>query len=153
MGSESSPGRLLHQVVDELAETQPDQLYCIHPVSMKSADNWRSITYQDLAHAVNRIAFWIDQQLGDRAKQKRHVLAYIGTNDVRYAVFILACMKTGNTVRGIRISSHKLESSFNIGIASLHPELSFRIPASARRHRLLSNGRRQQQAATATDVG
>ncbi|OJJ97165.1 hypothetical protein ASPACDRAFT_33107 [Aspergillus aculeatus ATCC 16872] len=74
MGSEASPGRLLHQVVDELAETQPDQLYCIHPVSMNSAENWRSITYQDLAHAVNRIAFWIDQQLGDRAKQKRHQL-------------------------------------------------------------------------------
>ncbi|RAK79580.1 NRPS-like enzyme [Aspergillus fijiensis CBS 313.89] len=110
MGSEASPGRLLHQVVDELAETQPDQLYCIHPVSMKSADNWRSITYQDLAHAVNRIAFWIDQQLGDRAKQKRHVLAYIGTNDVRYAVFILACMKTGNTA--LLLSTRNSHSAF-----------------------------------------
>ncbi|PYH41592.1 NRPS-like enzyme [Aspergillus saccharolyticus JOP 1030-1] len=97
MGSEASPGRLLHQVLDEIAEKEPDQLYCIHPVSMNLDDGWREISYRDLAHAVNRVAFWIDEQLGDSAKKKRHVLAYIGTNDLRYAAFVLACMKTGNT--------------------------------------------------------
>ncbi|PYI21028.1 acetyl-CoA synthetase-like protein [Aspergillus violaceofuscus CBS 115571] len=110
MGSEATPGRLLHQVVDEVAETRPEELFCIHPVSVNSADGWRNISYRDLAYAVNRVAFWIDQQLGDRAKKKRHVLAYIGNNDLRYAAFILACMKTGNTA--LLLSTRNSHSAF-----------------------------------------
>lgn len=97
MGSIVPNGRLLTQVLDDLADRTPYSLYCIHPTTQDGNHDWHNITMQQFARAVDRLAWWIDQKLdGQRGQQ---VLAYIGTNDLRYGAFILACMKTGHAVR------------------------------------------------------
>ncbi|RAH82016.1 NRPS-like enzyme [Aspergillus japonicus CBS 114.51] len=93
MGSNDIAPRLLTQLVDQQAKRQPDCLYCVHPASQDAECEWRPITYQHLSYAVDRVAWWIEAKLQEKEKQ---VLAYIGTNDLRYCAFALACMKTGH---------------------------------------------------------
>ncbi|KAJ5734325.1 NRPS-like enzyme [Penicillium malachiteum] len=87
--------RILSQILDTQAEKSPSSLYCIHGSNDGKSD-WHHITVQEFANAVNRLAWWIDQKTNGERKQQ--VLAYIGTNDLRYGAFILACMKTGHVV-------------------------------------------------------
>ncbi|KGO66718.1 Male sterility, NAD-binding [Penicillium italicum] len=111
MGSILSDSSLLTHLVDKLASDTPDLLYCIHAVNSKSEkDGWRNVTFKLLSQAVDRLSWWIDEKLS--GKHGQHVLAYIGTNDLRYVAFILACMKTGNTAL--------LLSTRNSQLASLH---------------------------------
>ncbi|KAJ5745425.1 NRPS-like enzyme [Penicillium odoratum] len=90
MGSTAAEGRVLTQVLDDLAQKSPDSLWCIHPVSQDDKYEWRHISFQQFAQAVDRLAWWIDQKLDGQRNPK--VLAYIGTNDLRYAAFILALL-------------------------------------------------------------
>jgi acyl-coenzyme A synthetase/AMP-(fatty) acid ligase len=92
------PSQLLPQLVDEISEQEPDRLFCIHPVFQDSIDTWRHITFKDLSNAINRVAWWIDSKLSGNDKEEQQVLAYIGTNDIRYCAFVLACMKIGHVV-------------------------------------------------------
>ncbi|CAG8045194.1 unnamed protein product [Penicillium olsonii] len=94
MGSTEVCGPVLTQLLDEQAFETPDQIYCIHPVSQDSDQGWHRITVKQMSEAVDRLSWWIDSKL---PAGKPQVLAYIGTNDLRYAAFILACMKTGNS--------------------------------------------------------
>ncbi|KAJ5660931.1 NRPS-like enzyme [Penicillium longicatenatum] len=94
MGSAGIQGRLLTQILDDLAQKSPSSLYCIHPTSQASDNDWCHISVQQFAQAVDRLAWWIDHKLGGQKEQQ--VLAYIGTNDLRYGAFILACMKLGH---------------------------------------------------------
>lgn len=96
MGSTEVTGPLLTQLLDEQAQERPEQIYCIHPVSQDSDQGWHHITTSDMAKGVDRLAWWIEQKFP--AKGEQQVLAYIGTTDLRYAAFILACIKTGNAV-------------------------------------------------------
>ncbi|KAJ5678651.1 acetyl-CoA synthetase-like protein [Penicillium macrosclerotiorum] len=49
---------------------------------------------KDLARAVNFLCWWIEDIIG-RA-ETRETLGYIGANDIRYCIFLLACQKTGH---------------------------------------------------------
>lgn len=97
MGSIDTTDRLLTDVVDTVARDSPDSLYCIQEVQANKT-SWERITYERLAKGVDRVSWWIEEQLKMLDKPNGQVLAYIGANDIRYAVFILACMKTGNKV-------------------------------------------------------
>lgn len=96
MGPLGLQSRLMCHVVDELANRKPDQLFCVHPISSDISQGWRKITFKDLASAVNCTAWWIDECIDQGTKSEP--LAYMGANDIRYAIFILACMKTGHVV-------------------------------------------------------
>ncbi|KAJ5708202.1 NRPS-like enzyme [Penicillium malachiteum] len=85
--------RILSHILDNQAEKSPSSLYCIHGSNDGKRD-WHHITIQEFANAVNRLAWWIDEKSNGQRKQQ--VLAYIGTNDLRYGAFMLACMKTGH---------------------------------------------------------
>lgn len=95
MGSTYAEGRLSHVLLDEIAEESPDLLYCIHPKFSNGHLTWHNITFQMLAKAVDLLSWWIDEKL---TENDQRVLAYIGVNDLRYAAFMLACMKTGRAV-------------------------------------------------------
>lgn len=98
MGSIGLQNRLLCHVVDELAERRPKQLFCVHPISSDISAGWRKITFKDLAGAVNYAAWWIERTVC--LHKKSEPLAYMGANDIRYMIFVLACMKTGHVVSG-----------------------------------------------------
>ncbi|KAJ5533542.1 NRPS-like enzyme [Penicillium frequentans] len=115
MSSSGNKGRLLTHVLDEFAQDSPNSLYCIHPISQASDNEWRFISVQQFSHAVDRLAWWIDQKLGEQKEQQ--VLAYIGTNDLRYGAFILGCMKSGHaalllsTRNSLEAQRHILQST------------------------------------------
>ncbi|PGH06213.1 hypothetical protein AJ79_06601 [Helicocarpus griseus UAMH5409] len=80
--------------VDRIKETNPAQLFCIHPVSSDISQGWRKITMKQLSCAMDYLATWIDKNVAPGSKNE--TLAYMGANDIRYAAFILACMKAGH---------------------------------------------------------
>ncbi|GMG25989.1 unnamed protein product [Aspergillus oryzae] len=93
MGSTNFDQRLMCRVVDELAESKPEQLFCVQPISSDLSQGWRNVSMRDLAGAVDYTARWIEMAMGKGFDFQP--LAYIGANDIRYVVFYLACMKTG----------------------------------------------------------
>ncbi|KAI1354717.1 hypothetical protein F5Y01DRAFT_272502 [Xylaria sp. FL0043] len=55
--------------------------------------NYRHLTFHDLDNASSRAAWFIDQNLKDQDK-----FLYMGPNDVRYLIWVLAAMKTHKCV-------------------------------------------------------
>ncbi|KAJ5257253.1 acetyl-CoA synthetase-like protein [Penicillium angulare] len=86
--------RLLANVVDQAAEQDPDRPFAVIPQGLEVADGVQKMSMRDLANAVNSLCRWIDNEIG--SSSPREVLAYMGSNDVRYCVFIIACQKTGH---------------------------------------------------------
>ncbi|KAJ5338907.1 hypothetical protein N7452_005635 [Penicillium brevicompactum] len=87
-------GVLLPHAVDKLAFTSAGAIFCVHPISSDISDGWQIITFKRLAGAVNGLAWWIEKNIGQG--KSFEVLAYIGANDIRFAIFLLACLKTGH---------------------------------------------------------
>ena len=89
--------RLLTYVLEQEASQSPDRLFCTHPLSLKRLeDGWRRITIGELNNAVNNLAWWIEKNVAPKKHQMR--LVYIGSNDIRYAIFVLACWKLDHCV-------------------------------------------------------
>ncbi|KAL4938764.1 hypothetical protein BDV06DRAFT_231536 [Aspergillus oleicola] len=85
-----TPGkRLLANVVDNLAISNPTQKIGVIP----SNNDFRIITTKEIHDAVHATAWWIEKQIGK--PQQPETVAYMGTNDIRYIVFVLAAHKTG----------------------------------------------------------
>ena len=95
MGS-ISPQRTPLRILDAVAESRPDQIYCIHPVSSGFSLEWKSITFAELSSAINRMAVWIKENVA--ASEHPQTLAYMGANDIRYCAFVFACMRLRHTV-------------------------------------------------------
>ncbi|KAI9932541.1 hypothetical protein ASPWEDRAFT_144517 [Aspergillus wentii DTO 134E9] len=94
MADENKIGqRLLATLLDELARKQPTRRFATIPKTANIDDGFVDISIADLANAVNYMAGWIQKNLG--CSSDHASLAYLGANDVRYFVFILACSKTG----------------------------------------------------------
>lgn len=95
MGSSYIEGRLAHVLLDEVAKESPDLLYCIHPKFQNGPLAWQNVSFRMLAEAVDQLAWWLDEKLPGNDQK---VVAYVGVNDLRYAAFTFACMKTGRAV-------------------------------------------------------
>lgn len=89
--------RLLSRIVDDAAQRDPERLFAVVPRGLNVSDGFQNLTMKGLAHAVNSACWWIEKTIGPASSQES--LAYLGTNDVRYCIFILACQKLGYKVR------------------------------------------------------
>lgn len=97
--SDDQSALLWPQIVDDYARTRPEAIYGLWPVASDSYDaGFQSISYRQLANIVNRLAWWIVEQVGPGAARDGDVLTYIGRNDVRLTATILASVKAGYTV-------------------------------------------------------
>ncbi|KAG8533588.1 uncharacterized protein KY384_001328 [Bacidia gigantensis] len=85
--------RLLPQVVDELAESNPSRVYAIYPFTSDLSKGFRHVTMGELAQAVNKVAFWLDDTTGRSTTFE--TIAYMGPSDIRYTIFFLAAIKCG----------------------------------------------------------
>ncbi|PGH13106.1 hypothetical protein AJ80_06478 [Polytolypa hystricis UAMH7299] len=94
MGSDRIEQSLLPTTLDRLNETNPTQLFCVHPISSDISQGWRKVTMKDLSGAVDFMATWICENVASSSKPE--ALAYMGGNDIRYAAFVIACMKLGH---------------------------------------------------------
>jgi hypothetical protein len=88
--------RLVPTIIDERASTHPTQPFASIPVTSSPQDGFRDINYAQLANAINRLAWWIEETLGKGVDQE--TLTYIGPNDLRYAILTVAAIKTGYKV-------------------------------------------------------
>jgi hypothetical protein len=88
---------ILVNIVDHMGRQVPRALFAEFPISPASYKaGTRKITYGDLANAVNGVAWWLEKTLG-RGKNFE-TLAYVGSNDMRYNVMLLAAVKAGYKV-------------------------------------------------------
>lgn len=89
--------QLLNNIVDGTARTRPSAIYAEVPRSFHSYESgYRKITYRALANAVNGVAWWLQQELGQG--QDHQTLAYLGPNDLAYVMIILGAVKAGYKV-------------------------------------------------------
>jgi hypothetical protein len=94
------PGKkdILNNIVDFMAKRHPQALFAEFPVSPTSYNaGYRKINYESLANAVNGAAWWLHDALGGQGKNFE-TLAYIGFNDPRYNILVLAAVKAGYKV-------------------------------------------------------
>ncbi|KAI2629000.1 hypothetical protein GGS21DRAFT_526933 [Xylaria nigripes] len=83
--------RLLPQVVDSYAQTDPDKVYASFPKSANGlAGGFRDITIRKLAAVVNRLSWWLEETIGTG---NLDAIGYIGPPDIRYAAIFLAAVK------------------------------------------------------------
>ncbi len=89
---------LLPNIIDVMAKVRPENLYVEIPISAATYEaGYRKDTYANLANAVNGVARWLQQQLGQG--KSHETLAYIGPNDLGYIFMILGAVKAGYKVR------------------------------------------------------
>jgi acyl-CoA synthetase (AMP-forming)/AMP-acid ligase II len=91
--------RLLHHVVDEVARTDPERECFSIPRSSDPKDGWKPVTYKQYANAINYVAHRIIDTCGPAPAGTFPTIAYIGPNDARYVVIVLAAVKAGYKVR------------------------------------------------------
>ena len=82
--------RVLPVLVDDLANQEPNRLFCVIPGLSQGI---RSVTIADFANAINRSSLWIEEQFGQG--KNFETLAYLGPNDIRYFILLLAAIKVG----------------------------------------------------------
>ncbi|KAF3480832.1 ochratoxin A non-ribosomal peptide synthetase [Arthroderma uncinatum] len=86
--------RLMAQVIDGLSETDPNRKVCTMPKGPDCSDGFFDLTFKQLAHTVNYMSWWIEESFG-RSTSPAETLTYLGANDIRYLVIVMACNKTG----------------------------------------------------------
>lgn len=90
--------RLLPTLIDEVSSQDPDRECFQIPRSSEPSDGWRVLTWKDVANAVNRCAHRIVEVCGTPEKDSFPTIAYLGPNDVRYIVLMIAAVKAGYAV-------------------------------------------------------
>ena len=128
--------RLIPQLIDERAKMNPHGSVWSVPKSSDLADGFRDISYVQVARAINKAAWWIDEHIGKSTTFEN--LAYIGPPDLRYAILTVAAQKTGHTVS--RISrEYKRAVCLHFPGVLLFPLEQYRgAPASSRNRKLPS---------------
>lgn len=87
--------RLLVNIIDETAQSDPGKEWVSIPNSSDPKDGWKKITYEQAANAVNRVAHKLTDTTGRPEPGEFPTVAYLGPNDVRYIVFALGAVKAG----------------------------------------------------------
>lgn len=92
--------QLLNHIVDGLAQTRPYSVWAEIPKSLNTYDaGFRRVTYRDLANAINGVAWWLSESLGQGTNFE--TLAYFGPWDIRYVVLPLGAVKAGYKVSAV----------------------------------------------------
>lgn len=98
-GTEPAYGRrLVFQVVDDRAATEPDRPFVYLPRTQEAKDGWTAWTYRQYAQAINRTAHWLVEKLGKPEPGTFPTISYFGPNDVRYLILCGAVVKAGYQV-------------------------------------------------------
>lgn len=89
----------LPSAVDKLAVEVPDNVWVKIPSSSSDVQNliWHDFTWRQFSSAVDLMARWIDDHLGQAASPSHgnEVITYTAVNDIRYPIVMLAGLKAG----------------------------------------------------------
>lgn len=90
--------RLLPRVVEDLGQKYPRKIFATyHDGGDDYRQGWSDVNFLQLSKAVDFTSWWIQKTAGKSAGPE--VVAYMGNNDLRYAFFTIASIKTGHAVR------------------------------------------------------
>lgn len=87
---------LLPSLIDRLAVSEPDKLFCAYAESASTADELHQVTYKAFANAVNACAWWLRDSLGEGVDFE--TIAYLGPSDIQPAILTLAAAKVKRKV-------------------------------------------------------
>ena len=88
--------RLLPQLIDQIAKHDPDRALVSIPRGADVADGYMDVSFKTLATAIDRCAWWIDDNVG--RSQELAPIFFIGPTDIRYLLILFAAAKTGHVV-------------------------------------------------------
>lgn len=88
--------RLVPTLIDERARNDPTKIFASFPRSKDLADGFLDVSYAQLANAINRASWWLSESMSNA--ETREVFAYLGPNDLRYPILLVAAMKCGYQV-------------------------------------------------------
>ena len=88
--------RLLPQLIDQIAKADPDRALVSIPRGADVADGYIDVSFKTLAIAIDRCAWWIDENVG-RSNELAPIF-FIGPTDIRYLLILFAAAKTGHVV-------------------------------------------------------
>ncbi|XXH02838.1 hypothetical protein Hte_009225 [Hypoxylon texense] len=95
IGKQEFGRRLIPHVIDEAAQRDPERECFSLPRSSKPEDGWRPITCKQYANAINHVSHMIVEKCGHPPANVIPTLAYIGPNDARYIIILVAAVKAG----------------------------------------------------------
>ena len=109
MGSLAEEGsvygqRLIPHLIDDIAHNKGSRIYCSLAKSSKISDGFQDISYGAFANSINRLAWWIEENLGKSSTFE--TLSYIGPPDLRYIILTVAAQKTGYKARETMLSTY-----------------------------------------------
>ncbi|KAI0169406.1 hypothetical protein GGR52DRAFT_555036 [Hypoxylon sp. FL1284] len=87
--------RLIPQVIDEIAQRDPQRECFSIARSSRPEDGWEPITFKQYSNAINRVSHMIVERCGHPPANVIPTLAYIGPNDARYVIILVAAVKAG----------------------------------------------------------
>ncbi|WDK21068.1 male sterility protein [Colletotrichum graminicola] len=87
--------RTLPAMIDERAAHVPDRTCFSTPYTSEIRDGWRKVTNKEFANSINYLAHVILEACGTPAPGTFPTIAYVGPNDVRYFIMIVAAVKAG----------------------------------------------------------
>ena len=87
--------RLLVNAIDEKAKSISNSPWLLYANSSawEHEGGYRTITWEKFSHAINRTALWLDENI-PRTAPGRQTIAYLGPNDARYYILIVAAAKS-----------------------------------------------------------
>ncbi|KAI0875903.1 hypothetical protein GGS24DRAFT_264456 [Hypoxylon argillaceum] len=139
--------RLLTQVIDDMAQKDPQREAFSIPRSSDPRDGWKPVTFKQYSKAINYVAHKIVANCGVPAVNTFPTIAYIGPNDARYVVVTLAAMKAG--YQALLISPRNSQE----GQLSLFDKTECRVIAFPKSHRAMVQPLLQERDMQAVEVG
>lgn len=94
--SDTYTPKLLINAIEEKATWTPNDTFMRYPETNWETEGYNTISYIKYAKAINKIAHWLDAQLGPAMGSE--TIAYVGPSDPRYAIMVPATIKTGRKV-------------------------------------------------------
>lgn len=110
--------RLIPTLIDDLATHDPERVLFSIPRTTSIEDGFEDITISVLARAINNCAWWIERTL--QRSENFETLNYVGPQDLRYVILLLAGIKTGYQVclNSRSQSSCLLQNSYSSALPS-----------------------------------
>lgn len=88
--------RLLIELIEEKAQWNGEHTFMRYPGKNWETNGYSTLTWSRYADAINKVAFWLDEQLGK--SKDNDTVAYLAPSDGRYAIVLPAVVKTNRKV-------------------------------------------------------
>lgn len=94
---EHAGGRLLTDIIDNLAQCDPQRCFMSIPQTSNLEDGLRNISYALMARAINKCAAWVESVLG-RGDNFPTIATYLDPMDFRHVILIFGAIKANYKV-------------------------------------------------------